>query len=153
MKRRCDAKHRPHYKAYGGRGIAYDPRWKDYRAFWEDMWSTYESDLTLDRIDNNGNYCKENCRWVSVSENSGKRRANRVFTLKHEGTIKTLRYSEWAKLYGIHPLTVKDRLRRGWPIEKCLTQPIHPQFKDSPTLRSTDGGGNKEYRSAVRNCY
>lgn len=65
MKRRCNESTRKQYKDYGGRGITYDPRWEDFSNFWDDMKDLYDDSLTLDRIDPDGNYCKENCRWVS----------------------------------------------------------------------------------------
>lgn len=68
MKVRCDVTTNQSYSSYGGRGISYDPLWKDFMKFKEDMYEGYQEDLTLDRIDPNGNYCKENCRWLTKSE-------------------------------------------------------------------------------------
>ena len=59
---------------YGGRGISYDPRWESFEVFWEDMSEGYSEHLELDRIDPNGNYCKENCRWVGRSLQSYNKR-------------------------------------------------------------------------------
>lgn len=67
MKRRCNESTRNEYKNYGARGITYDPRWENFTNFWDDMKDSYEDSLTLDRINPNSNYCKENCRWVSRS--------------------------------------------------------------------------------------
>ena len=72
MKKRCDNKSNKYYKNYGGRGISYDPKWSNFTNFYEDMKYTYEDNLTLDRIDNNGNYCKDNCQWITHSVNAGK---------------------------------------------------------------------------------
>lgn len=63
MKTRCDNDKNKYYEYYGGRGITYDPKWKTFEGFWEDMKDTYSDDLTLNRRDNDGNYCKENCFW------------------------------------------------------------------------------------------
>ena len=72
MKKRCDNKANKYYKNYWGRGITYDIKWKDFEGFYKDMKDSYEDNLTLDRIDNNGNYYKDNCQWVEHSINSGK---------------------------------------------------------------------------------
>lgn len=70
MKERCDNKNSTGYDNYGGRGITYDVRWRDFLNFYNDMSENFEEGLELDRIDVNGNYCKENCRWVSHNENN-----------------------------------------------------------------------------------
>lgn len=63
MKTRCDNPKNKYYSYYGGRGITYCEKWKNFEGFWEDMKDTYSDDLTLNRRDNDGNYCKENCEW------------------------------------------------------------------------------------------
>lgn len=70
MKQRCDNPKTTNFEIYGGRGITYDPAWKDFDAFYRDMSEGFRDELELDRIDVNGNYCKENCRWTTHEENN-----------------------------------------------------------------------------------
>jgi len=65
MKTRCDNPKSTQYPWYGGRGVTYIPRWKEFKYFYVDMFEDWELHLTLDRIDTNRSYCKDNCRWAS----------------------------------------------------------------------------------------
>lgn len=69
MKKRCDNPNYQHYPRYGGRGITYQESWKDFREFLSDM-GNRPYGKELDRIDNNGNYTKANCRWVDHKTNT-----------------------------------------------------------------------------------
>lgn len=74
MKKRCDNPNTCKYCDYGGRGIAYQESWFGFESFHEDMSSGYQEGLELDREDTNGNYTKENCRWVTPGTNCHNRR-------------------------------------------------------------------------------
>lgn len=74
MKNRCDNTENESYQSYGGRGIEYSAKWKTFEGFWEDMMEGYSDSLTLERIDVNGNYCKENCTWISKKKQTRNRR-------------------------------------------------------------------------------
>ena len=80
MKQRCFNKKNKAYSYYGGRGITMSEEWKkSFKTFYQDMGKRPEG-LSLDRIDNEGNYCKENCRWATWSEQMLNRRS-----YKHNG--------------------------------------------------------------------
>lgn len=127
MKTRCYNTHSTHYKRYGGRGITVCEEWKnDFKAFYDwSMTNGYAENLTIDRIDNNGNYEPLNCRWVTVKEQSANRCNNRYVAI--EGETKAL--SEWCEIYNINYKTVRDRLRRGCSYKKALTMPVQTKFR------------------------
>jgi hypothetical protein len=77
------------WKSYGGRGITVCKKWHDFIGFWEDMEEGYSSTATLDRIDNNGNYCKRNCRWATWKQQQMNKR-NTVI-INYNGAKKTLK--------------------------------------------------------------
>ena len=119
MKQRCYYEKHKHFKNYGGRGITVCDEWKDdFQAFHD--WSIshgYEDNLTIDRIDVNGNYEPSNCKWASTKVQGNNKRTNH--TLELNGEIHTV--SEWSKITGIPNSTIHNRLKAGWTIEKALT--------------------------------
>lgn len=119
MKIRCNNPNVDGYYRYGGRGITYDPKWETYEGFFEDMGERPEG-TTLDRIDNNGNYNKNNCRWATPYEQMNNIRTNRHLTYKG----KTMTLSQWAREYNMYPRTFAQRLNIGWDLEKALITPV-----------------------------
>ena len=111
MKARCYRKSHPHYKIYGGRGITICREWQnDFQAFYDWAMSYgYADDLTIDRIDVNGNYEPDNCRWVTVQAQLNNRR-NTTF-VEINGQIKSL--SQWADFAGLKYYTVRQRFKKG----------------------------------------
>ena len=89
MKSRCDNPNNDHYKYYGGRGISYDPNWKYFNNFKKDMLELYietkdknkDQTISIDRIDVNGNYNKDNCKWSTIKEQANNKTNNRKLTL------------------------------------------------------------------------
>ena len=111
MKQRCYNPNFKRYKDYGGRGITICDEWLDNRIkFYE--WSEnngYTSELTIDRIDYNGNYEPNNCRWVTYAEQANNRKDN-VY-IEYNGEIKT--QSQWSKELGVSIGGIKNRLEKG----------------------------------------
>lgn len=123
MKARCTKPNCTAYPNYGGRGIKVCERWLVFNNFKEDMYELYlkhveeygEKQTTLDRIDSNGNYCKENCRWATYSEQA---KNTRCRTLTYNGETHSIR--EWSEITGISIQTIYDRLRFGRSDEEAL---------------------------------
>lgn len=101
---------------YGGRGITVCERWRKFENFAEDMGPTFDPALQLDRIDNDGPYSPDNCRWATPSEQALNRRSNRH--LEADGITLTLR--EWSRRLAIKESTIVARLKRGWSVERAL---------------------------------
>jgi hypothetical protein len=120
MRQRCNNPNQKSYAYYGGRGIRVDKRWDDFNTFLKDMSPTYKQGLQLDRIDNNGNYSSDNCRWSTRTEQTRNQRSNVLITF--EG--KTLPLSEWAEVFGVPRARLNNRLRKGWPIERILSSKL-----------------------------
>lgn len=117
MKRRCRDVKNKSYNNYGGRGISYCEKWEKFLGFLEDM-GIQPKGYMLDRIDNDGNYCKENCRWATRKEQMNNSRNNRRFTIN--GETKTS--SEWAKKLNIKQNVLNMRIDYyGWDLLRALT--------------------------------
>lgn len=126
IKQRCDNKQCKSYKNYGGRGITYNPKWSTFEGFWKDMKDGYKDNLTIDRIDNDGNYCKKNCRWITNKEQQSNRRNNHYLEYKGE----KLTISQWERKQGFNRNTIYSRLKRGWSVKDAiLTGPKIMRYK------------------------
>lgn len=117
-KNRVFNKNDEHWLAYGGRGITMCKEWAtsfEHFCAWA-FANGYSENLTIDRIDVNGNYCPENCRWVTNAEQQRNKRNNRYYT--YNG--KTQLIPAWAKEFGVTDSTIRSRIRRGIPPEKVF---------------------------------
>ncbi len=120
MKQRCLNKNDKTYPHYGGRGITICEEWiKSFENFYADM-GEMPYGLSLDRINNNGNYCKENCRWASNETQLNNTSRNKLFL--YRGELKTC--AQICKGINIKQNTVRERIRNGWDIEKALNTPV-----------------------------
>lgn len=128
MKERCYNEKRSEYKRYGGRGIKVCDEWFDSSTFikWA-LDNGYDDELTLDRIDNNGNYCPQNCRWISRKEQGSNKRSNRYIT--HNGITKTI--TQWANDNGLPYYILKKRIDKlGWSFERAISEPVHQNMSN-----------------------
>lgn len=117
IKDRCTNPNNPKYKNYGGRGIKVCDKWlESFENFYTDMKDRPSPRHTVDRIDVNGNYEPSNCRWATPKEQANNSRRNHTVTYK--GASHTL--AEWENIVNIKQSTIKQRLRRGWSVDKAL---------------------------------
>lgn len=120
MKKRCLTPTSHNYHLYGGRGISVCPEWIDsFEVFYRDMGPRPSYEHSLDRINNNGHYSKENCRWATKSEQSTNRRSTQFVTAF--GETKCL--SRWSEEFGVPFNTLSRRVKDGWHPEVALTRP------------------------------
>ena len=118
MIHRCTNPKNTSFHGYGGRGITICDRWHSFELFHKDMRDTYIIGLSIGRIDNNGPYSSENCRWETKKEQANNRTTSRCFTI--DGITKTL--EQWIESYGCKSSTVRQRFYGyGWSIEESLT--------------------------------
>lgn len=115
---RCHNPNNQSYKWYGGRGIKVCRRWRNSpKTFLNDMGERPKG-LSLDRINNDGNYEPSNCRWATTKQQMRNYRRNKMITFNGE----TLALIDWAERLGMDHKTVGGRLRSGWSIDAALTK-------------------------------
>lgn len=123
MKSRCTNPLNKYYHCYGGRGITVCDRWKDeygFKNFYEDMGDKPNSELSLERIDNNKGYSKENCYWATSKEQCRNLRKNKLITWNGE----TKCMSEWAEILNMDKSTLKHRLDNWSDLNEIMTKPV-----------------------------
>ncbi|HZK84878.1 MAG TPA: hypothetical protein VFC58_09410 [Desulfosporosinus sp.] len=125
--RRIESPYATGYSGYGGRGILLSEEWHDFNLFKRDMYESYikhvnlynEKDTTIERDNNNGDYCKENCRWATM----GEQRLNTRCTKRYLVNGEYLTPVEISRKYNLDYGTVVYRLRAHWPIEEVISRP------------------------------
>lgn len=124
MNGRCNNPSDKAYDRYGARGIKVE--WKTFEDFFRDMYPTHKIGLSLDRINNNGNYSKANCRWATDKEQANNTRKNRLVSI--DGRTMTL--TQWCEELGLRVGTVNQRISGyGWDPKVALSKPIEPRGK------------------------
>lgn len=123
VKRRCYYKKDVAYKNYGGRGIKMCDEWRNSSEQFI-KWavaSGYREGLTIERIDNDGDYCPNNCTWVPLNEQANNRRMCLQF--EHDG--RTLNLAQWCKELGLNYSRTHNRIYKlKWPFEKAISEPV-----------------------------
>ena len=119
IKTRCYNVNDPHYERWGAKGITVCDEWRnDFKAFYDwSMTNGYSDELTIDRINTNGNYEPTNCRWVTLAENN--RNKNRVKYITFNGKTQTI--GQWTKELGLGKETIRERLKRGYSDSEAIT--------------------------------
>lgn len=121
MKSRCLNKNHKSYPLYGGRGINVCNRWMIFENFYQDMGERPSKNHSLDRVDNNGDYTPENCRWADRYQQQSNRRTNHYITFSGE----TMTIAQWSRKLQINTKTLATRiLTLKWSYEDALTTPI-----------------------------
>lgn len=126
MRERCTVPSQIRYKNYGGRGIKVCPEWNEYVAFRE--WALthgYSDDLTIDRINVDGDYEPTNCRWATTKEQSNNKTTSHFLIIC--GVKKTI--TEWSEVSGIKVGTIWMRLKKGWSDEDAVFKPVQNHNK------------------------
>jgi hypothetical protein len=130
MKQRCLYATHHSYHRYGGRGIRLHEPWKSFHQFVADM-GIRPVGHSLERIDNDGPYAPGNCRWATKREQDNNRRNTCWITF--DGRTMTLPY--WADELGLSVSTVRNRFRKGWPLERVLSPQLERQYTDARKRR------------------
>lgn len=125
MRKRCSAKNTRSPHRYTGRGIKVCSRWANsFQNFFDDMGKRPSSKHSLDRINNNKNYEPSNCRWATQMQQCNNKENNIV--LLHKGKTRSL--IEHCAELGMKPITVRNRLARGWSVQEALETPVNDWF-------------------------
>lgn len=127
MLNRCHNFNSQKYNNYGGRGIIVCKQWRDnFLNFYD--WAIangYQENLTIERINVNGNYEPSNCTWITMEEQAQNKRCN--IKIAYKG--KTYPVKKWSQITGIKVDTLKYRYRQGWSSEKIIETPVKERKK------------------------
>ena len=125
MHDRCKGYKEKDRNRYTKRGITVCPKWSSFEIFKDEMGELPSSSYTLDRIDNDAGYSKENCRWATKEQQANNKSSN-IF-VEYEGVRKTV--SQWAKDKGICRRALMYRIKAGWKVELALSIPYNHSNK------------------------
>lgn len=135
MRKRCRDPKCAIWPYYGGRGITVCERWQTFANFYEDVGSSWAPGLTLERIDNDGNYEPGNVRWATRAEQARNRRSN-VYIDTPAGRLTI---TDAATTFGIDRLVLRYRVKKGWPADQ-LFRAVAPTGRGARCSKSTSSG-------------
>lgn len=139
MHQRCSNQKSPRFAGWGGRGISVCERWQTFENFIADMGPKPSPALTLERIDNDGNYEPGNCEWATRKKQQRNMSRNHVLTFNGESHA----LATWADRIGMPVKTLESRIKRHWTVERAFTQPVQAMTRSrSGKLRSRDTGSS-----------
>jgi len=150
MRTRCLNPKALGWESYGGRGIAVCERWDDFLTFLADMGPKPSPQHTLDRIDVNGDYCPENCRWATPEEQGNNKR--NVTLIECDGL--KLSAAQWARRLGVTPEAIRARIARGDEPHEAVSRPFGTRRKMAgATCATADCAAAAFSRGLCVNCY
>ena len=138
MIQRCSNPKTEMFHAYGGRGISVCDEWRNSSKSFFD-WALshgYRRGLSIDRIDSNGNYCPENCRWATAIQQANNQRTNHMITINGV----TMTAAMWARSRNWDPDVVHSRLNHGWSEYDAVMKPYSPRTRPSSPLQQLSLG-------------
>ena len=126
MRQRCYNQNCHDYRWYGDKGVSVCAEWDDYQKFqdWA-LSSGYNEGLTIDRIDSNGDYEPDNCRWISIVDQQNNKNNNRLITYNGE----TMSITDWSRRTGISRAVIANRLYHNWTPEEIFTTPLRSKAR------------------------
>lgn len=130
---RCYDKNAPNYPNYGALGITVCDRWHRFENFYADMGDRPTPGHSIDRIDVDGPYSPENCRWATETE----QQRNKRNTVWVEWNGERLCVRDWEDRLGFPKEVIYHRLKKGWPVERAMTEPLHTEKSRNQTRRLT----------------
>ena len=116
VRKRCTNSNCKSYNLYGGRGITISSKWDNFIDYYNDMKEGYSDDLSLDRIDPNGNYEPGNCRWATMKTQNRNKRNNHF--VNYDNNNKTL--AEWSEISGVDSNVINYRIKNGWDLKNAI---------------------------------
>ncbi len=124
MKQRCLNENNKSYPRYGGRGIEVCEEWIEFENFYK--WALengYKKGLSIERINKDGDYRPDNCKWATSREQNNNKSGNQI--ILYQGQEKTI--GEWAEILNIKYSTLHARIKNGWDVKQAFLTPVGKQ--------------------------